>query len=246
MTDDRLTSITTILVEPQSVDNVGATVRAMRNMGLGRLRLVRPAAFDWSRLLVIAHRCEELVAGIGVYDTLDDALADVVYAVGTTSRPRGVLRPTLDPRAASSLAIERAALGTVAFLFGREDFGLPNSALDRCHALLTIPTAPDYPSLNLAQAVLLVAYELRLASEAASPAATAGQRPIPASGSETEAMFAALIQAMQSTDFLIPSRADATIRALRALLLRAEPSAEEAALITAMARAFARSTSKGE
>ncbi len=241
MTDERLANIIIVLVEPQSVDNVGATVRAMRNMGLSRLRLVRPADFDRSRLLVIAHRCEELVAGIEAYDDLDAAVADAVYLVGTTARPRGGLRPTLTPRVAAAAAIERATSGPVAFLYGREDFGLPNTALDHCHALLTIPTAPEYPSLNLAQAVLLVAYELRLAALAEPPPERTQPRAAGASGRETETMFAALAEAMRATDFLIPARADATLRALRALLLRAEPTTKEAALITAMARAFARS-----
>ncbi len=240
MTDERLANIITVLVEPQSVDNVGATVRVLRNMGLSRLRLVRPAVFDQGRLLVIAHRCEELVAGIETFDELDDAIADAIYVVGTTARPRGALRPTLSPGDAAAAAVERAALGQVAFLFGREDFGLPNSAVDRCHALLTIPTAPDYPSLNLAQAVLVVAYELRLAALAESPTNAAQRQSMPASGQETEAMFDALAQAMRSADFLIPARADATLRAFRALLLRAEPTAEEAALITALARALGR------
>ncbi|MFN8498459.1 MAG: RNA methyltransferase [Anaerolineae bacterium] len=244
MSDERLANIITILVEPQSGDNVGAVVRALRNMGLRRLRLVRPAAFDWSRLPVVAHRSEALVAGIEVYDDLDAALADTVYVVGTTSRPRGTLRPTLAPREATPAAVARAASGPVAFLFGREDFGLSNTALDRCHALLTIPAAPDYRSLNLAQAVLLVAYELRLAAE--PPDAPARQGAAPAVGAETEAMFAALAQAMRATDFLIPARADATLRAFRALLLRAEPTAEEAALITALARAFDHAATKGE
>ena len=240
MSDERLANITIVLVEPQSVDNVGASLRAMRNMGLHRLRLVRPADFDRSRLLVIAHRCEELVAGIETFDDLDGAVADVGYVVGTSARPRGALRPTLTPRSAALAALDRAASTTVAFLFGREDFGLPKGALDRCHALLTIPTAPDYPSLNLAQAVLLVAYELRLAALAEATPYRTERRPAPASGQETEAMFAALADAMRRTDFLIPARADATLRALRALLLRGEPTAEEAALITAMARAFGR------
>ena len=244
MSDERLANIIMILVEPQSGDNVGAAVRALRNMGLSRLRLVRPAAFDWRRLPVAAHRSEELVAGIEVYDDLAAAVADAVYVVGATARSRGALRPTLTPRQAGPAAIERAAAGAVAFLFGREDFGLPNTALDLCHALLTIPTAPDYPSLNLAQAVLLVAYELRMAAADAAPGQDAGQ-PAPASGRETDAMFEALAEAMRVSDFLIPARADATLRAFRALLLRAEPTAEEAARVTALARAIARAAAKG-
>jgi TrmH family RNA methyltransferase len=137
------------------------------------------------------------------------------------------------------MALARAVDQPVAFLFGREDNGLPNSALDLCHAILTIPTAPDYASLNLAQAVMIVAYEARLASlHLNSP--PSGPVSAPATVAETEAMFETLEAALHAIDFLVPGRTEPTLRALRALILRAEPTAEEAALLTALARAIAK------
>ncbi len=232
-----LERVVTVLVEPQDVDNVGATMRAMMNMGLARLRLVRPAPFDTARLPVIAHRSQSLVEAVETFDTLAAALADTVYTVGCTARRRSDPRPVLSPREAARLTLDRLADGPVAFLFGREDTGLANADLDACHALLTIPTDPAYPSLNLAQAVLVVAYELRLAATASdhgSERRVTGR----ATGAETEAMFGALADGLRAADFLVPSRATATIRALRALLLRAEPTREEAQLMTAIGRAL--------
>lgn len=232
-----LARILTILVEPQNADNVGAVVRALRNMGLSDLRLVRPAGFDWARLLVAAHRSQAQVEAIQVFDDLDTALADAVYVVGTTGRRRATRLPVLDARQAAAAAMERAARGPVAFLFGREDVGLSNDDLVRCHALLTIPTDPAYPSLNLAQAVLLVAYELRLATQAPPPPARTSS---PATAADLADLFASLDETLDTNGFLIPSRAEVTRRALRAILQRAEPDAEEAALLTAMLRALRR------
>ncbi|MCW5852046.1 MAG: TrmJ/YjtD family RNA methyltransferase [Anaerolineae bacterium] len=239
MNQDPLAYVVIVLVEPQSADNVGATLRAMRTMGLTQLRLVRPADLDWSRLPVIAHRTQGLVARVRVFERLDEALADTVYALGCTARRRSLALPTLTPAEAAPAALARAQVGPAAFLFGREDVGLSNADLAHCHALLTIPTDPTYPSLNLAQAVMVVAYELRLA---ALPTTTF-PAPAPsalATGADTEALFAALDETMRAVDYLIPSRAEATVRALRTLLLRAAPTAEEAALVTALLRAVAR------
>lgn len=234
-----LERIVTLLVEPQSVDNVGATIRALMNMGLSQLRLVRPAPFDPGRLPVIAHRSQTIVAGLQTFDSLADALADTVYVVGCTSRRRDTNRPVLSPRDAARTALTHARSGPVAFVFGREDMGLGKADLDHCHALLTIPTVPDYASLNLAQAVIIVAYELRLAALADQLSVSESPTPL-ATGAQTETMFASLEAALSNADFLIPSRAEATMRALRALLLRGQPTAEEVALITAMVRALTR------
>ena len=236
---DRLAQVVIVLVEPQSGDNVGATLRAMRTMGLSQLRLVRPADFDWGRLPVIAHRTQDLVAHVRVFERLDEALVDTVYALGCTARRRSLALPTLTPREAAPTVLEGVQSGPVGCVFGREDVGLSNADLAHCHAVLTIPTDPTYPSLNLAQAVMVVAYELRLAT--LSPASFSAPSPSAlATGAETEALFDALEEMMEAVDYLIPSRAEATRRALRALLLRAQPTTEETALVTALLRAVAR------
>lgn len=155
-----------VLFQPQDVVNVAGVVRVMSNFGLHRLRLVEPAAFDRYRIEGIAHHTGDIIQAVERFPDLAAALADCSLVLGTTARPRAVRRDRLTPRQAAPalLAAARQNPGAPpAVLFGREDWGLPNWALDLCHGLITIPTHPGNPSLNLAQAALVVAYELWLA-----------------------------------------------------------------------------------
>jgi TrmH family RNA methyltransferase len=223
-----------VLHRPQQVRNIGAAVRAMKNMGLARLRLVQPAPFDPADILGIAHRSEDILAQLEVFETLDDALADARFVAGTTGRPRAGAR-VLTPREAAPQLLARATHGPLALVFGPEDNGLANQELDRCHLALTIPTDPAYPSLNLAQAVLLVAYELRLASGASTPLSTGEPRARPpATAGQLEALFAAAERALWGIEFFKGPGAEAILRTLRSLVHRAEPDEREAKLLTAM------------
>ncbi len=176
-----LDNIVVVLYQPQDVVNVGSVIRVMSNFGLGQLRLVEPAAWDAYRVEGIAHHTRPLIEATKHFPDLEAALADCGFVLGATARKRGTRRERLAPRVAVGLALEAAGKSPdtkTALLFGREDNGLPNEALDACHALLTIPTDPANPSLNLAQAVLVVAYELWLAAQ--EPDATAPASSIPA------------------------------------------------------------------
>jgi tRNA/rRNA methyltransferase len=226
-------NIIVILHRPRDVRNIGAVVRAMKNMGFARLRLVDPLPFDPADLGGIAHRSEDLVAAIEQVATLDEALADARYVIGTSERPHPgrAMREDLRPLAGELVA--RAAAGPVALLFGPEDNGLDSAALDRCHAVLSIPADPAYPSLNLAQAALLVLYELRMASGSASPAP---QRRVGATGAELAALQTALEDAVAALGFVKSGDGATTLRRLRALIARAEPDSAEAALLAALAR----------
>lgn len=156
-----------ILVEPQHPGNVGAAARAMKNMGLHRLVVVDPPALDPMRVRWMAPGCDDVVRDMRVVKTLDEALDGVHTAIATTARHRRGHQPVLDPATfATRCWDEEAALrdGTHdgeptvrAVLFGREDFGLSRADTDRCAALLRIPT-PEHASLNLGQAVLLIAH----------------------------------------------------------------------------------------
>ena len=163
MSDSRLTKISVILFEPQDPVNIGATVRAMKNMGFTSLRLVRPCAYDPVRLEGIAHDTWDIIHGIEHFDDFDAAVADCVRLVGFTARRRKAKWAILDPKAAAEETLGYASAGRVALVFGREDSGLPNEILDRVHAAVNIPTT-EHASLNLAQAVLIALYELHLAS----------------------------------------------------------------------------------
>src|SRR5579885_460397 len=160
--DSLLSAVVVVLYEPQDPVNIAATIRAMKNMGLSRLRLVRPVEYDVIRLEGIAHQTMDLIERIERFETFDDAVADCVRTVGFTARRRAAKLRVIDPKAAAAELLELAPEGTVALVFGREDSGLPNEILDRVHAAVTIPTT-NHASLNLAQAALIGMYELHLA-----------------------------------------------------------------------------------
>ncbi len=226
--------VITVLHRPRDVRNIGAVVRALKNMGFHRLRLVQPPPFDPADLTVVAHRSEALLAGIEVYADLDAALADVRYVVGTSERahPDRPMRADVRPFAAELVA-RAVSAGPVALLFGPENHGLDNAALDRCQAVLTLPADPAYPSLNLAQAVLLTLYELRMA--AAGPLPPLPSRS-PATAAELSATFEALAAAVEAVGFIKSGEGAAVLRRLRTLITRAEPDRREAALLAAFAR----------
>jgi tRNA/rRNA methyltransferase len=240
-----LDQIIVILNRPQKLVNIGGVVRAMKNMGLRRLRLVAPAAFDPYDIAGIAHRSDDILATLAILPDLDTALADTTFVVGTTARQRTSL-PSNTPRSIAPELLARAAQGPVALLFGPEDNGLTNSELDRCHQLVTIPTDPAYPSLNLAQALLLLAYELRMAEVAPPPAA---RRLPPATNAQLEGLFGVAEQALWDVAFFKTEQAERMMRTLRDLIHRANPDTQEAALLTAMAREishFARRATRDE
>lgn len=244
-----LDPIQIVLYQPEDVVNVASIIRVMSNFGLPHLRLVEPAAFDPYRIEGIAHHTEKLVAATRHFGTLDEAVADCSLVFGTTGRPRRTQRPVLTPRAAAPVLLEAARAGRrVAVLFGPEEDGLPNTALDRCHGIITIPTHPDNRSLNLAQAALVVAYELWMAASQGEADAALTSKPLPvedwddlADGDSREAMFAALEAMLRS---LYPGtteeRLAGAMQRLRAMLMRAAPRQAEARAFTNLCRHAAR------
>lgn len=238
-----LDHIVFVLYQPQDVVNVGGTARALGNFGFRRLRLVEPAAFDAERIGGIAHQAGPIIAAIERYPDLPAALADCGIVAATTGRPRRFHHPRQTPRAAAPALLAAARPDApVAILFGREDNGLPTSALDDAHYLLTIPTAPDNHSLNLAQAALLIAYELRLAATARPAAPLAPPVPPaepPALGAAREAMFAALETLLRTRGGVPGERLAYDLALLRAMLLRALPRKDEAARLTHLFRRLA-------
>jgi TrmH family RNA methyltransferase len=235
-----LDNFVVVLCRPQKLVNIAGAIRAMKNMGLRRLRLVQPAEYDPYDIEGIAHRSADVLASATLYGSLDAALADAIYIVGTTARAREVAARLETPRALATELLTRAQQGSVALLFGSEDNGLTREELDRCHCALTIPTDPGYRSLNLAQAVLIVAYELWLASQqvaASSPRTpSAVKRPFrPAQAAQLEELFGAVERALWAIEFFKAHQAAGMMRTLRSLIHRAEPDVREAALLKAMA-----------
>lgn len=233
--DGPLDEVVVVLDQTQNLVNVAGVVRAMMNMGLSRLRLVRPVEFDAYRIEGIAHRSGELIEATEHFDDLDAALADCSWVVGTTGVGRTANRNWLHPREAAPQILERAREGRVALLFGREDWGLDTERLDRCQHVVTIPTAPEYPSLNLAQAFLVVAYELFLAADDLPPLPEGRRKDRPATQKELEGMYGALRLGLGRIDFFKGTRPpEAVLRALRTALGRADLDRREAKLIQAV------------
>lgn len=231
-----LAKLVVVLDEPQNLFNVASVIRAMMNMGLTNLRLVRPLAFDPYRVEGIAHRSGGLVGATELHDSLASAVSDAVFVAGTSARPRSANRNYTRPRDAASDLVERATRGTVCVLFGREDRGLTNAALDLCHTIITIPTAPDHSSLNLAHACLLVSYELFLAAGGGRPELPRGRRATaPAAHEDLESMYHALEEGLARIHFFKGTRQPATVlRTLRTVLGRADLDEREARLVRAI------------
>src|SRR5919106_6228536 len=182
--------INVVLHEPQDLVNIAHVVRAMKNFGFKDLRLVAPREYDAYRVEGIAHQTQDVLARVRVFDTLVEALGDCVHVAGLTARGRTAKHALQRPRQAAAEILERAADGPVALLFGREDRGLPNEALDLCHRTVTIPTSPTYGSLNLAHAAVVMLYELALArGDEARPFKAPRRRAGPAAGEEIERLF---------------------------------------------------------
>ncbi len=225
-------NVTVVLHQPQNLVNIAAAVRAMANMGLDRLTVVDPAEFDARRITGIAHRTDAIVAAARRVQSLDEALAEFAYVVGTSARARTAQRNYHRPRDVASRIASRAIGGPVAVVFGREDRGLSNDALDRCHDVVVIPTTPEYSSLNLAHAVMLIGYELFLARPEAPDPLPTGKRSLgPATTADLEEMYRALEGGLNAVGFFRARRPKSVMRTLRTVLGRTELDAHEARLI---------------
>ena len=213
-----LNNIRIVLVAPSHPGNIGGAARAMKTMGLTRLVLVNPQRYPDPQAEWRAASATDVLDNCRVCASLDEAIADCHWVVGASARPRRIPWPMADVRASAERLLAAAAAGEAAVLFGREADGLRNDELQRCNAHLRIPASPDYPSLNLAMAVQVVAYELF--SGQAAPIEPTWDRP-PASASEVEAMLAHLERLLVASDFLDPSNPGQTPTRLRRLAARA-------------------------
>lgn len=234
-----LDRIVVVLWQTQDRVNLAGTVRAMKNFGLGRLRLVSPAEWDPWRIEGIAHDTRDIVAATQLFSSLPEALADCAHVVGMTARERRAKRAVARPRDLAAELLTRVSTpdaAPVALLFGREDHGLPNEALDLCHRTVVIPTNPEHRSLNLAQAVLVMAYELWMAAEGAEQPFRDPRRVAPPAPTEAlEHLFADAERALWSVDFFKARQSASVMRSFRELIHRAEPDEREAGLLRAMA-----------
>jgi len=223
-----------VLVEPQTGGNVGSVARALKNLGFNRLVLVRPQFDPRDReARKMAVGCVDVLERAERHDDLDMALAGARSIVGTSRRKGKYRKPHYRLDRFSDDLARLTAAGEVAFVFGREDSGLTDDELDRCTHLVHLPAADEYPSFNLAQAVLLVAYELRRAT---STAAVPDPLDPPAEHTEREAMYRHLAEALLAIGFLQEDTAETMMRRLRRMLGRAGLSSDEVTIVRGIAR----------
>lgn len=225
-----------VLVEPQDLVNIAGAIRVAKNFGLERVRLVAPREYDAWRIEGIAHNTGDMIARLNIVDTLADALADCVWAAALTARQRRAKRTTLRPRAAAEEFVARAPEGPVALVAGREDKGLSNEELDRCQALITIPTNPDHRSLNLAHAVGIQCYEWWSAHQRTPDGFKPPRRRADAATADQhERLFADWEHALWTVDFFKTRQPAQVMRSLREVMFRAALDGREATLMRAVA-----------
>jgi TrmH family RNA methyltransferase len=226
-----LASVEVVLVRPARAANVAAACRAMKNMGLSQLRLVE-AACDLTapEARNLAYGAWDVLDSASRHDDLLGAVRESTLVVGTSGR---VEAGDWTARALSARAAEWAAGGRISLVFGPEASGLRTDELRLCHRRVRVPTDPLHPSLNLAQAVLLLAYELRLA--AALPAA-AEARPDTASAGAVEEALQELREGLLGIGYLREQNPDKVLAELRQLVVRARPSVREVTLLRGVAR----------
>jgi tRNA/rRNA methyltransferase len=243
--DAALARVCVVLCQTSHPGNIGACARAMKTMGLTDLRLVRPRHFPHAQALAMASRADDILARARVCGSLDDALAGSVFAVASTARQRDLSHAVLTPREAAARMVEEATHGEVALVMGPEKYGLTMVEVNRCSVLVSVPANPAYSSLNLASAVQILAYELRLA--ALQPKAPAPHPYPPAAYQDMELLYAHLEQTMVDIGFLDPQAPKRLMQRMRRLFGRARVEREELNIlrgVLAAAQAAARRTAK--
>jgi len=214
-----LDNIQIVLVGITHPGNIGATARAMKNMGLSQLRLVQPQHFPCAEATARACGADDLLMTAKVFAAYEESIQDCHLIFATSARPRNLAWPTVTPKECAQQAL--AVSGNVAIVFGREHSGLTNQELESCHFLVQIPTNPQFSSLNVAAAVQILAYELRIQN----PEIT--QRPPPSSdkpaaAEELARFYQHLEQTLIDIEFLDPHKPKHLMRRLRRLFNRTQ------------------------
>jgi tRNA (cytidine32/uridine32-2'-O)-methyltransferase len=225
-----LDRIRIVLVNTSHPGNIGSTARAMKTMGLSELYLVAPKKFPHLQAMELAANAADVLDQAVVVDALGLAIADCTLILGTSARSRTVPWPVISPREMGETIKQLPPHGQIAILFGCEQSGLDNEALQRCHWHVQIPADPRYPSLNLAAAVQIIAYELKMASLEASleEKSMLGQWDHRlATADEMEKFFSHLQQVLIEIDFLKITAPRKLMTRLRRLFLRTQPDVME-------------------
>ncbi|MBT3308649.1 MAG: RNA methyltransferase [Gammaproteobacteria bacterium] len=219
-----------VLVETSHPGNIGGAARAMKNMCLDQLALVNPNRYPSADATSRASGADDILMNAGIHETVDQALEGCAFVMGTSARPRGLYIPELTPKQCAERILAESTQGKVAVLFGREDSGLTNGELDRCNALMRIPTSQEYSSLNLAAAVQVLSYELMIQRGEAPlqrPIGEGERRHPLANADEMEGLFNHIEESIIATGFLDPENPRQVMRRLRRLFNRADVDRNE-------------------
>jgi len=230
-----LKNIRAVLCGTSHPGNIGAVARALKTMGLSHLFLVNPARFPDPEARWRASRATDVLDRTKVCKSLDEALSGVTFAVACSARSRTIAVPAATVHEAAARLVEIARNQQVAVVFGTEKFGLTTAEVNKCRMIATIPANPRYSSLNLASAVQVFAYELRLA---ACSAPVGGSPPLMAAHEEVEAFYMHLEQAMIQVGFFDPNHPRKLMPRLRCLFARAQLEHEEINILRGLLKAF--------
>jgi len=220
-----LENVRIILIGTSHPGNVGSAARAMKTMGLTKLVLVMPECEIDGKSIALSAGASDVLKNHQVCNSLDEAIADCGLVIGASARPRTLDWPMLDPREMGEKAVIEGQKHPVALVFGRENSGLTNDELQKCHFHVFIPANPDYSSLNLAMAVQTLSYETRMAFLAAT-AYPKQQQEYPLSV-ELEGFFKHLEQTLTDTRFIVPAHPGLVMNKLRRFFNRARPEVQE-------------------
>ena len=234
---DPLANVRIVLTEPSHPGNIGAAARAMKTMGLSSLHLVAPQRFPDPEAEWRALRASDVLAAARVHDTLEDALRGTALAVACSARTRGLAVPAVTAREAAARLIEAARAQPVAIVFGNETNGLTTGHVNKCSLVAAIPTNPDYSSLNLAAAVQVFAYEVRMAAHAEVDGD--GPRTL-APHEDVEHFYARLESLLSERGFLDPDHPKKLMPRVRRLFARAGLEPGELNILMGILKALSR------
>lgn len=228
-----------VLVETSSPGNIGAAARAIKTMGFGELVLVNPRfpnAVEEEAAVAFASGAQDVLSGARIVTSIEEALQDCNFAAAISARLREFSPPVVSPRAIAEQIAGDVGLNA-ALIFGNERFGLPNELVQKCNVLINIPANPDYSSLNLAQAVQVLAYECRMAELGDRKQATdIGFQGEMAGVAEIEGMFRHLEEALVAIEFLKPDSPKKLMPRLKRLFARTQLETEEVNILRGIAR----------
>jgi tRNA (cytidine32/uridine32-2'-O)-methyltransferase len=233
-----LSNIRVVLVEPSHPGNIGGAARAMKTMGLSDLALVNPDRFPDPQAQWRAAGAQDVLEATEVFDSVEAAIRDAQWVVGTSTRVRRIPWPLMKAEEAIAGIVERYETQKIAILFGRETSGLSNEELQKCHCHLVIPANPEYSSLNLAMAVQVVAYELYRQLEA-TPLDTDQWDRSPATSMQLEGLIEHFERVLIESEFLDPTNPGQTMTRLRRLLTRITPDETEVQMLRGVLKQLA-------